>query len=67
MRGDLLSPNEYLRGAALKLVAKIREQKVVEPLLEAVVKNLVRVYYGLLGFTRVCQGLLGFTRVYWGL
>ncbi|CDJ61061.1 coatomer beta subunit, putative [Eimeria maxima] len=41
LRSDLLSPNEYVRGAALKLVAKIREAKVVEPLLEAVVQNLI--------------------------
>ncbi|OEH74668.1 adaptin n terminal region family [Cyclospora cayetanensis] len=40
LRNDLTSPNEFVRGSALRLVAKIRQQKVVEPLLEAIIKNL---------------------------
>ncbi|CDJ66918.1 Coatomer subunit beta, related, partial [Eimeria necatrix] len=40
LRNDLMSPNEFVRGAALKLIGKIREAKVVEPLIEAIVKNL---------------------------
>lgn len=36
-----MSPNEYVRGSALRLAGKIRQAKIVEPLLEAILKNLV--------------------------
>ncbi|KAL8273152.1 hypothetical protein Esti_002910 [Eimeria stiedai] len=40
LRNDLTSPNEYVRGSALRLTAKIRQAKIIEPLVEAIVKNL---------------------------
>ncbi|KAL8440899.1 hypothetical protein Emag_007631 [Eimeria magna] len=40
LRNDLTSPNEYVRGSALRLAAKIRQAKIIEPLVEAIVKNL---------------------------
>lgn len=42
LRNDLMSSNEYVRGSTLRLLSKIKQFKVLEPLIEAVLKNLVR-------------------------
>eukprot|EP00916_Digyalum_oweni_P015491 GHVL01025396.1.p1 GENE.GHVL01025396.1~~GHVL01025396.1.p1 ORF type:complete len:983 (+),score=115.85 GHVL01025396.1:45-2993(+) len=38
---DLQHANEYVRGSTLRLLCKMRYFRIIEPLLEAVVKNLV--------------------------
>ncbi|KAG5438842.1 hypothetical protein PCANB_002562 [Pneumocystis canis] len=35
IRGDLQHPNEYIRGATLRFVSKLREPEILEPLLPA--------------------------------
>nr|Q9U4N3.2 RecName: Full=Coatomer subunit beta; AltName: Full=Beta-coat protein; Short=Beta-COP [Toxoplasma gondii]AAF02542.2 beta coatomer [Toxoplasma gondii] len=40
LRNDLMSPNEYVRGSTLRLLSKIRQFKVLEPLVEAILQNL---------------------------
>lgn len=40
LRNDLMSPNEYIRGSTLRLLCKVRYQKILEPLVEAILKNL---------------------------
>eukprot|EP01113_Clastostelium_recurvatum_P001792 TRINITY_DN1073_c0_g1_i6.p1 TRINITY_DN1073_c0_g1~~TRINITY_DN1073_c0_g1_i6.p1 ORF type:complete len:1001 (-),score=348.72 TRINITY_DN1073_c0_g1_i6:425-3292(-) len=40
LRNDLLHPNEYIRGSTLRLVCKLKEPEVLEPLLPAVRKIL---------------------------
>jgi coatomer subunit beta len=36
LRNDLQHPNEYVRGAALRLVSKLKEQELLEPLIPSV-------------------------------
>ncbi|PHJ17662.1 beta [Cystoisospora suis] len=40
LRNDLMSSNEYVRGSTLRLLSKIKQLKVLEPLIEAILKNL---------------------------
>jgi len=40
LRQDLMHPNEYIRGATLRLLCKMRYYRIIEPLKEAVLKNL---------------------------
>eukprot|EP00923_Selenidium_pygospionis_P002060 GHVN01003175.1.p1 GENE.GHVN01003175.1~~GHVN01003175.1.p1 ORF type:complete len:1009 (-),score=218.84 GHVN01003175.1:523-3549(-) len=40
LRNDLMHPNEYVRGSTLKLLCKMRYAKILEPLVEAIMKNL---------------------------
>lgn len=40
LRQDLMHPNEYIRGATLRLLCKMRYYRILEPLKEAVLKNL---------------------------
>nr|Q9NFU6.1 RecName: Full=Coatomer subunit beta; AltName: Full=Beta-coat protein; Short=Beta-COP [Trypanosoma brucei brucei]CAB87383.1 putative coatomer beta subunit [Trypanosoma brucei brucei] len=46
LREDLLHPNEYIRGLALRFMCKVKERELVEPLVSSVVQNLThRVTY----------------------
>ncbi|CDR94511.1 coatamer beta subunit, putative [Babesia bigemina] len=40
LRNDLCSPNEYVRGSAMRLVSKLRHWNIVGPMLPAIVDNL---------------------------
>ncbi|KEG03050.1 coatamer protein, beta subunit, putative [Plasmodium vinckei vinckei] len=40
LRNDLISPNEYVRGSTLRLLSKIKYLKILDPLIEAITKNL---------------------------
>ena len=40
LRKDLDSPNEFVRGRTLRLVAKISVQQIIEDLVDAVITNL---------------------------
>ncbi|CAD7972060.1 unnamed protein product [Amoebophrya sp. A120] len=40
IRNDLLHSNEYVRGSTLRLMCKMRYYKILEPLIEAILKNL---------------------------
>ncbi|SCM04301.1 coatamer protein, beta subunit, putative [Plasmodium chabaudi chabaudi] len=40
LRNDLISPNEYVRGSTLRLLTKIKYLKILDPLIEAITKNL---------------------------
>lgn len=40
LRGDLLHPNEYIRGKTLKLVSRLMYRSILEPLIQAIVENL---------------------------
>lgn len=40
LRNDLMSANEFVRGSTLRLLCKIRHFKLLEPLIEAILKNL---------------------------
>ncbi|ANQ10499.1 Uncharacterized protein PCOAH_00048440 [Plasmodium coatneyi] len=40
LRNDIISPNEYVRGSTLRLLSKIKNLKIIEPLVEAITKNL---------------------------
>lgn len=40
LRNDLIHPNEYIRGSTLRLVCKLKEPEVLEPLLPSVRSNL---------------------------
>jgi coatomer subunit beta len=40
LRNDLMHANEYVRGSTLRLLCKIRHFRILEPLLEPVVRNL---------------------------
>jgi coatomer subunit beta len=40
LRNDLTHPNEYIRGSTLRLVCKLKEPEVLEPLLPTVRSNL---------------------------
>ncbi|CAG9475751.1 coatamer protein, beta subunit, putative [Plasmodium vivax] len=40
LRNDIISPNEYVRGSTLRLLSKIKNLKIIEPLIEAITKNL---------------------------
>jgi len=40
LRQDLMHPNEYIRGATLRLLCKMRYYRILEPLKEAVLRNL---------------------------
>ena len=41
LRNDLQHPNEYIRGATLRFLCKIREAEVLEPLIASVRACLV--------------------------
>jgi len=45
LRKDLLSPNEFIRGRTLRLVAKIPIESVMENLIQAVNDNLTHRHY----------------------
>jgi len=45
LRKDLLSPNEFVRGRTLRLVAKIPIESIMENLIQAVNDNLVHRHY----------------------
>lgn len=45
LRKDLLSPNEFVRGRTLRLVAKIPIESIMENLVQAVNDNLVHRHY----------------------
>jgi coatomer subunit beta len=40
LRNDLMHANEYVRGSTLRLLCKIRHYRILEPLIEPVVRNL---------------------------
>eukprot|EP01112_Ceratiomyxa_fruticulosa_P016820 TRINITY_DN5132_c0_g1_i1.p1 TRINITY_DN5132_c0_g1~~TRINITY_DN5132_c0_g1_i1.p1 ORF type:complete len:963 (-),score=223.46 TRINITY_DN5132_c0_g1_i1:118-3006(-) len=40
LRNDLIHPNEYIRGCTLRLMCKLKEPEVLEPLLPSVRQNL---------------------------
>lgn len=40
LRNDLMHPNEYVRGSTLRLLCKMKYYRVLEPLKEAVLRNL---------------------------
>eukprot|EP01068_Selenidium_serpulae_P020555 Selendium_serpulae@DN8670_c0_g1_i1.p2 len=40
LRNDLMHPNEFVRGSTLRLLCKMRYVKILEPLIEAIMKNL---------------------------
>mmetsp|Transcript_68866 Transcript_68866/g.222588 ORF Transcript_68866/g.222588 Transcript_68866/m.222588 type:complete len:1017 (-) Transcript_68866:232-3282(-) len=40
LRQDLMHPNEYIRGSTLRLLCKMRYYRIIEPLKEAVLRNL---------------------------
>ena len=40
MRNDLNHPNEYIRGSALRLVCKLHEEELLQPLVPSVRQNL---------------------------
>ncbi|CRG95802.1 coatamer beta subunit, putative [Plasmodium gallinaceum] len=40
LRNDIISPNEYVRGSTLRLLSKIKYLKILDPLIEAITKNL---------------------------
>mmetsp|Transcript_9969 Transcript_9969/g.22669 ORF Transcript_9969/g.22669 Transcript_9969/m.22669 type:complete len:1015 (-) Transcript_9969:70-3114(-) len=40
LRNDLMHPNEYVRGSTLRLLCKMRYFRILEPLKEAVLRNL---------------------------
>eukprot|EP01088_Endostelium_zonatum_P011665 TRINITY_DN25817_c0_g1_i1.p1 TRINITY_DN25817_c0_g1~~TRINITY_DN25817_c0_g1_i1.p1 ORF type:complete len:1039 (-),score=288.95 TRINITY_DN25817_c0_g1_i1:74-3190(-) len=40
LRKDLTSPNEYVRGAALRFVSKIKEAEILEALISSIIENL---------------------------
>jgi len=40
IRNDLMHANEYVRGCTLRLLCKMRYYKIIEPLKEAIVRNL---------------------------
>lgn len=40
LRNDLMHPNEYVRGATLRLLCKMKYFRILEPLKEAVIRNL---------------------------
>ncbi|GIX62743.1 coatomer subunit beta-1 [Babesia caballi] len=40
LRNDLTSPNEFVRGSALRMIAKLRYWSIVSPMVPAVVENL---------------------------
>mmetsp|Transcript_72456 Transcript_72456/g.172716 ORF Transcript_72456/g.172716 Transcript_72456/m.172716 type:complete len:1009 (+) Transcript_72456:87-3113(+) len=40
LRNDLMHPNEYVRGSTLRLLCKMRYYRILEPLKEAVLRNL---------------------------
>lgn len=42
LRSDLQHPNEYVRGVTLRLVCKLQEPELLEPLLSVVRACLVR-------------------------
>lgn len=42
LRNDLQHPNEYIRGATLRFLCKIREAEVLEPLIASIRACLVR-------------------------
>lgn len=42
LRNDLQHPNEYIRGATLRFLCKIREAEVLEPLIASVRACLVK-------------------------
>jgi len=40
LRSDLIHPNEYIRGCALRFVCKIKEAEIIEPLVASIKQNL---------------------------
>ena len=40
LRNDLIHPNEYIRGAALRLVTRIHEEEILVPLVPSIRLNL---------------------------
>jgi len=40
LRNDLISANEYIRGRTLRLLCRMRYFKIMEPLIESILKNL---------------------------
>merc|ERR1719487_1937216 len=40
LRNDLMHPNEYVRGATLRVLCKLRYFRILEPLIETVLRNL---------------------------
>lgn len=42
LRNDLQHPNEYVRGSTLRLLSKIKEPELLEPLIPSIRANLVR-------------------------
>ncbi len=45
LRKDLLSPNEFIRGRTLRLVAKINIKSILENLVNAVIENLLHRHF----------------------
>jgi coatomer subunit beta len=45
LRKDLLSPNEFIRGRTLRLVAKINIKSILENLVQAVIENLLHRHF----------------------
>lgn len=43
IRNDLQSPNEYVRGVTLRLLCKLREPEILEPLIPSCRNGLVSV------------------------
>merc|ERR1740123_1654553 len=40
LRNDLMHPNEYIRGSTLRLLCKMKYYRILEPLKEAILRNL---------------------------
>ena len=40
IRNDLIHPNEYVRGATLRFLSKLKEEELIEPLVSSVKANL---------------------------
>ncbi|KAF4710713.1 Coatomer subunit beta, partial [Perkinsus olseni] len=40
LRNDLMHPNEYVRGSTLRLLCKLKYYRILEPLTEAILRNL---------------------------
>ena len=53
LRNDLQHPNEFVRGFTLRFVAKIKEQEILEPLVQSIRSNLVFTCCGFSSFSRI--------------
>ena len=40
LRNNLQHPNEYIRGVTLRFLCRIKEEEILEPLVESIIENL---------------------------